>query len=99
MPLQKVYLDKNIYLKHLYIINCIFLVTEPGRENQVDLKDIKVIRKLGGTTEDTELVEGLVFTQKSAGVNGPKKVDKAKIGLIQFCISPPKTAVSCKPLK
>jgi len=40
------------------------------------------------------LVDGLVFTQKSANVNGPRRVEKAKIGLIQFCISPPKTDVS-----
>ena len=48
---------------------------------------------MGGTVEDTELIDGLVFTQKSSGVNGPKKIEKAKIGLIQFCISPPKTDV------
>lgn len=52
--------------------------------------------KLGGTVEDTRLVDGLVFTQKSSNVNGPKKIEKAKIGLIQFCISPPKTDVSNK---
>jgi len=46
-----------------------------------------------GTLEDTELVEGLVFNQKTAGAGGPKRVEKAKIGLIQFCISPPKTDV------
>ncbi|CAD1479549.1 unnamed protein product, partial [Heterotrigona itama] len=54
-------------------------------------KNIKVIKKLGGTVEDTELIEGLIFTQKSCNVNGPKRIEKAKIGLIQFCISPPKT--------
>jgi chaperonin GroEL (HSP60 family) len=58
------------------------------------LQDIRVIKKLGGTVEDTELIDGLVFTQKSANVNGPRRVEKAKIGLIQFCISPPKTDVS-----
>ena len=57
------------------------------------MQDIRVIKKLGGTVEDTELVDGLVFTQKSANVNGPRRVEKAKIGLIQFCISPPKTDV------
>jgi len=46
-----------------------------------------------GTLEDTELIDGLVFNQKTAGAGGPKKVEKAKIGLIQFCISPPKTDV------
>jgi len=46
-----------------------------------------------GTLEDTELVDGLVFDQKTAGAGGPKRVEKAKIALIQFCISPPKTDV------
>lgn len=64
------------------------------QRNNCDLKDIKVIRKLGGTVEDTELVDGLVFTSRVAGVNGPRRVEKAKIGLIQFCISAPKPDVS-----
>ncbi|RZF32317.1 hypothetical protein LSTR_LSTR001781 [Laodelphax striatellus] len=72
-------------------VDAVLKVIDPKKDTNVDLKDIKVIRKLGGTVEDTELIEGLVFTQKSANVNGPKRVEKAKIGLIQFCISPPKT--------
>jgi T-complex protein 1 subunit delta len=27
----------------------------------VDLRDIKVVKKLGGTIDDTELIDGLVF--------------------------------------
>ena len=47
-----------------------------------------------GTVEDTELVEGLVLEQKvSHMAGGVTRVEKAKIGLIQFCISPPKTDV------
>ena len=46
-----------------------------------------------GTIDDTELIEGLVLDQKTSGYDGPKRVEKAKIGLIQFCISPPKTDV------
>ncbi|XP_058790850.1 T-complex protein 1 subunit delta [Phymastichus coffea] len=72
-------------------VDAVLKVTEPGKEQAVDLKDIKVIKKLGGTVEDTELIDGLVFTQKSCNSNGPKRIEKAKIGLIQFCISPPKT--------
>merc|ERR1712203_1158314 len=49
----------------------------------------KIIKKLGGTVDDTELIEGLVFQEKCAG--NAKTVKNAKIGLIQFCISPPKT--------
>ena len=47
-----------------------------------------------GTVEDTELVEGLVLEQKVSHVaGGVHRIEKAKIGLIQFCISPPKTDV------
>ena len=55
-------------------------------------QDIRGIQKLGGTVDDTELVEGLVLDQRSAG-GGPTRVEKAKIGLIKFCISPRKTDV------
>ena len=72
-------------------VDAVMKVTEPGHEQVVDLKNIKIIRSLGGTIEDTELIEGLVFTQRITGVNGPKRIEKAKIGLIQFCISAPKT--------
>lgn len=48
-----------------------------------------------GTVEDTELIEGLVLEQKASHyASGMSRVEKAKIGLIQFCISPPKTDVS-----
>jgi len=58
----------------------------------VDLNDLKIIRKLGGTIEDTELVHGVVFDKHFAHTAaGPDRVEKAKIGLIQFCLSPPKT--------
>ena len=60
----------------------------------VDLKDIAVVKKLGGTIDDTELVKGLVFTQKASHAGGgPTKVVNAKIGLIQFCLSAPKTDI------
>ncbi|KAF7990156.1 hypothetical protein HCN44_009891 [Aphidius gifuensis] len=72
-------------------VDAVLKITEPGKEQATDLKDIKIIKQLGGTVEDTELIEGLVFTQKSCNINGPKRIEKVKIGLIQFCISPPKT--------
>lgn len=63
---------------------------------RVDLRDVKVIERIGGTVEDTELVQGLVIPHRAANVSGPHRIEKAKVGLIQFCISPPKTDVSSK---
>lgn len=72
-------------------VDAVMKVVDPAKDTNVDLHDIKVIKKLGGTVEDTELIEGLAFNQRAASSMGPSKVEKAKIGLIQFCISPPKT--------
>lgn len=74
-------------------VDAVLKVIDPKVATNVDLRDIKLIKKLGGTVDDTELIEGLVLDQKTSGYDGPKKIEKAKIGLIQFCISPPKTDV------
>ena len=61
-----------------------------ANSTNVDLRDIAVVKKLGGTIDDTELVKGLVFTQKAShAAGGPTKVANAKIALIQFCLSAP----------
>jgi len=70
-------------------VDAVMKVIDPATATNCDLNDIKIIKKLGGTVEDTELIDGVVFNAKAAA--GPGKVEKAKIGLIQFCLSPPKT--------
>jgi T-complex protein 1 subunit delta len=75
-------------------VNAVLKTIDPKKDTNVDLKAIKIIQRLGGTVEDTELVEGLVLKQSPQGHGGPTRVEKAKIGLIQFCVSSPKTDVS-----
>lgn len=75
-------------------VDSVLRVIDPLTATNVDLKDIRLITKLGGTIDDTELVDGLALTQgciKSAG--GPSRMEKAKIALIQFQLSPPKPDV------
>ncbi|RKO93300.1 chaperonin Cpn60/TCP-1 family [Blyttiomyces helicus] len=72
-------------------VDSVLRVIDPVTATNVDLKDIRLVTKVGGTIDDTELVEGMVLTQnvlKSAG--GPSRIEKAKIALIQFQLSPPK---------
>jgi T-complex protein 1 subunit delta len=72
-------------------VNAVTKTIDVKTADNVDLKNIRVIKKVGGTIEDSELVNGLVLTQpviKAAG--GPVRIEKAKIGLIQFQLSPPK---------
>jgi T-complex protein 1 subunit delta len=73
-------------------VDAVLRVIDPATATNVDLRDIKTVKKVGGTIDDTELVNGIVFTQKAShSAGGPSRVANAKIGLIQFCLSPPKT--------
>ena len=73
-------------------VDSVLKIRDEARPDMVDLKDIKILRKSGGTIDDTEMVDGLVLDLKSSkAAGGPTKVENAKIALIQFCISPPKT--------
>lgn len=71
-------------------VDAVMKVIDPATASGVDLRDIKIVKKLGGTIDDCDLIEGLVLTQKLAST-GVSRVEKAKIGLIQFCLSAPKT--------
>ncbi|CAH1767556.1 9560_t:CDS:2 [Entrophospora sp. SA101] len=72
-------------------VDSVLRVIDSVTATNVDLRDIRIVKKVGGTIDDTELVDGLVLTQnvvKDSG--GPSRIEKAKIGLIQFQLSPPK---------
>jgi len=73
------------------VLHCL----NPAIPNNVDLRDIKIVKKLGGTIEDTEMVEGLVFAHNkpSHSAGGPTRIKDPKIALVQFCLSAPKTDI------
>ena len=57
---------------------------------RLDLRDIKVVEKVGGTVDDSEMIDGIVFDQKAAkAAGGPTKMEKAKIALIQKYLDRP----------
>jgi T-complex protein 1 subunit delta len=73
-------------------VDAVLRVIDPETAVNVDLNQIKVVGKLGGTIEDTELINGLLFSQGSVQTaGGPSDISNAKIGLIQYQLSPPKT--------
>ncbi|KAL0216360.1 hypothetical protein P9112_008544 [Eukaryota sp. TZLM1-RC] len=73
-------------------VKAVTSVVDPSIADNVDLNNIRVVCKVGGTIEDTRLVEGLVFPQGAIRASGsPTRVENAKIGLIQFCLSAPKS--------
>ena len=75
-------------------VDCVLRGQDPARPESVDVRDVKVVKRLGGTVDDTCVVEGLVFDHKaSKAAGGPTRVEGAKVALIQFCVSPPKTDI------
>lgn len=75
-------------------VDAVLKTIDQKTADNVDLKNIRIIKKVGGTIEDSEMIDGLVLNQavvKSGG--GPSRMEKARIGLIQFQLSPPKPDV------
>ncbi|MFQ5976082.1 MAG: thermosome subunit alpha [Candidatus Hydrothermarchaeales archaeon] len=62
----------------------------------VDLDDIKVEKKEGGSIEDTELIKGVVIDKERVHTSMPRTVKKAKIALIDTAIEAKKTETDAK---
>ena len=65
-------------------VDAVLRIIDKEKDTNVDLKNIKVSMKLGGTVDDSELIDGLVFTNNKVShfAGGPTRVEGAKIGLI-----------------
>lgn len=91
----KTCLNSKVVSQHSHLlapiaVKAVQMVYDKSRPNNVDLRNIRVVESLGGTIEDSELVDGIVFNQHShSGQNS--RQENAKIGLAQFQLSAPKT--------
>jgi T-complex protein 1 subunit delta len=75
-------------------VDSVLKVIDIKTADNVDLKNIRILKKVGGTIDDSEMVDGLVLQQQTIkGGGGPARMEKARIGLIQFQLSPPKPDV------
>lgn len=73
-------------------VDAVMSIIDAATAKNVDLQDVKIVKQVGGTMDDTELVRGLVLEHGAKhSANGPSKIANAKIALIQFCLSAPKT--------
>lgn len=60
-------------------------VIENGN-TRIDLDDIKLEKKIGGSIEDTELIDGIVIDKEKVHSGMPWKMNNAKIALIDSAI-------------
>ena len=64
-------------------VDSVLKIIDPSDTN-VDLNNIRVSMKLGGTVDDSELIDGLCFANNKVShfAGGPARLENAKIGLI-----------------
>src|SRR5574341_1430574 len=63
---------------------------------KVDIDDIKVEKKAGGSLHDTKLIKGIVLDKEVVHGGMPKKIEKAKIALINSALEIEKTEFDAK---
>lgn len=72
-------------------------VTMVADENgTVDIDNIKIEKKVGGSTEDTEIIEGMLVDKERVHPAMPKKIENAKILLLNAPVEFKKTEVDAE---
>ena len=78
-------------------VGAILSVTQKAGENYlVDLDDIMVEKKPGESMSETRLIEGLVLDKEVVHSGMPKRVEKAKIALLESALEIKKTEFDTK---
>jgi thermosome len=72
------------------------IATKKGDKYFVDLENIKVEKKAGGSIQDTQIVKGIVLDKEIVHSGMPTKIEKAKIALINSALEIEKTEMSAE---
>src|SRR5262249_28025304 len=81
------------------VVDGIKQVAEPvseGKNFKVDLDNIKVEKKAGGSIRDTKLIKGIVLDKEVVHSGMPRRVEIAKIALINSALEIEKTEMSAE---
>jgi thermosome len=87
--------DSN-YLSDM-IVKAVLAVAEKSEdEYKVDIDDIKVEKKAGGSIKDTLLTKGIILDKEVVHAGMPKRISNAKIALINTALEIDKTEFDAK---
>jgi len=80
------------------IVNAVLQVAEKTDTGsyKLDLDNIKVEKKPGGSLQDTSLIKGIVLDKEVVHAGMPKRVEKAKIALVNAAFEIEKTEFDAK---
>src|SRR5215204_6637259 len=70
--------------------------TNEGQALKVDLDNIKVEKKAGGSIHDTKLIKGIVLDKEVVHAGMPKRIEGARIALLNSALEIEKTEMSAE---
>jgi len=85
--------DSDI-LSKIVVDAILSIVVKKGDNYTVDLENIKVEKKSGGSIADTQIVKGIVLDKEIVHSGMPTKIEKAKIALLNSALEIEKTEMS-----
>jgi len=79
------------------VVKAVLAVSEKEGENfTVDVDDIKVEKKAGGSIKDCNIIQGIVLDKEIVHGGMPKRIDNAKIALLNTALEISKTETDAK---
>src|SRR6266516_2155765 len=83
-------------IAELVVTACLLVSEKNDSVSKIDIDDIKVEKKAGGSLHDTKLIKGIVLDKEVVHGGMPKKVEKAKIALLNSALEIEKTEFDAK---
>ncbi|MBI3859975.1 MAG: TCP-1/cpn60 chaperonin family protein [Thaumarchaeota archaeon] len=79
------------------VVDAILMISEKGDKGmKADIDNVKVEKKPGGAITDTQLIRGMVLDKEVVHSGMPKRVEEAKIALINSALEIEKTEFSAE---
>ncbi len=80
------------------VVNAITQIAEDGGHDglKVDLDNVKVEKKAGASMHDSKLIKGIVLDKEVVHAGMPKRVENAKIALVNSALEIEKTEMSAE---
>jgi len=93
---SKLVSENSVPLSKLAVDAILKIVEKDGDKYSVDLDNLKVEKKAGGSIDDTSLINGIVLDKEIVHSGMPTKVEKAKIALVNAALEVEKTEMSAE---
>ena len=93
---SKLISEDSVPLSKLVVDSILKIMEQDGDKYSVDLDNLKVEKKSGGSIDDTILINGIVLDKEIVHSGMPTKVDKAKIALVNTALEVEKTEMSAE---